>query len=496
MRRLQPRLFSLGVSPSRLDAAVVLAAGEGTRMRSATPKVLHEVGGRTLVGHVLAAVRRLDPAELLVVVGHGREAVEACVAAADPGSRCVVQPQQDGTGHAVRLALEALPGLRGTVLVVSGDTPLLRPETLAALAEAHAGNAATVLSAVVPDPTGYGRILRAPDGAVAGIVEEKDATDEQRRTGEVNSGVYAFDADHLREALVRLTRDNAQGEEYLTDVLGILVAAGERVGVVRVADHREVVGVNDRVQLAAAGALLRDRTLAAWMAAGVTVVDPATTWVDADVELAPDVVLLPGTRLHGRTRVAEGAEIGPDTTLRDCEVGTGARVRTSTCDEATIGSRAAVGPYAYLRPGTVLSADTKAGAFVEMKNARVGENSKVPHLTYVGDADIGRDTNIGCATVFVNYDGQDKHRSTVGDGARIGSDTMVVAPVTIGDGAYTAAGSVITSDVPPGALAVARGKQRNIEGWVGRRRPGTVSAQAAEQAAVRGRADGERGDEP
>lgn len=469
-------------------------------MRSATPKVLHEVGGRSLVAHVLAAVRRLDPVELLVVVGHGREAVEAGVAAADPASRCVLQPRQEGTGQAVRLALEAVPELVGTVLVVGGDTPLLRPETLAALVEAHGGarggRAATVLSAVVPDPTGYGRILRGPDGAVDGIVEEKDATDEQRRGAEVNSGVYAFDAGRLRAALARLSRDNAQGEEYLTDVLGLLVAGGERVGVVTVADHREVLGVNDRVQLAAAGAVLRDRTLTRWMTAGVTVVDPASTWVDADVELAPDVVLRPGTRLHGRTRVEPGAEIGPDTTLQDCEVGPGAQVRSSTCDRATIGPHAVVGPYAYLRPGTVLAADTKAGAFVEMKNARVGENSKVPHLTYVGDAEIGRDTNIGCATVFVNYDGQDKHRSTVGDGARIGSDTMVVAPVAIGDGAYTAAGSVITSDVPPGALAVARGQQRNIEGWVGRRRPGTVSAQAAEQAAVRGRADGERGDEP
>ncbi|NUU23861.1 MAG: bifunctional UDP-N-acetylglucosamine diphosphorylase/glucosamine-1-phosphate N-acetyltransferase GlmU [Streptomycetaceae bacterium] len=479
------------MSPVRPAAVVVLAAGEGTRMKSATtPKVLHALAGRGMVGHVVEAARRLDPEELVVVVGHGRDRVVPYLAELDPGAFAVVQEQQNGTGHAVRVAVDALADQdrepSGTVVVVYGDTPLLTTETLGALIDTHQleGNAVTVLSAHVPDPAGYGRIVRGgADQAVTAIVEHKDATAEQLAIAEINSGVYAFDGKLLRAALAQLTTDNSQGEEYLTDTLTILRAAGHRVGAVAAADHREILGINDRVQLAEARRLFNQRTLEAWMRAGVTVIDPATTWVDVDVTLEADAVLLPNTQLHGTTHIAAGAEVGPNCTLRDTRVGAGAHVTNATCDGAVIGPDAAVGPYTYLRPGTVLAANAKAGGFVEMKNAQVGEGSKVPHLSYVGDATIGAGANIGAATIFVNYDGVAKHHTVVGDHVRVGSDSMLVAPVTIGDGAYTAAGSVITEDVPPGAMAVARGRQRNIPGWVARRRAGSPAAAAAEAAA-------------
>ncbi len=480
------------MSPTRPAAVVVLAAGEGTRMRSATPKVLHRIAGRTLLGHVVAAAAELAPEHVVVVVGHGREAVgdhltehlAGPCAAVGADLRAVVQDEQHGTGHATRLALAALPGLTGTVVVVAGDTPLLTGATLAELVAAHhaAEAAATVLSAVLPDPTGYGRVLRTADGTVAGIVEHKDADDLQRAVHEVNSGMYAFAAGPLRTALDRLTRDNVQGEEYLTDVLAILRADGQPVAAVSAATAEEVLGVNDRVQLATAGRLLRDRLVERAMRAGVTVVDPASTWVDAGVTFEPDAVVWPNTALLGTTHVAGGAQVGPGSTLRDTAVGPGAVVRVSWCEGAQIGAEASVGPFTYLRPGTRLAAHTRAGAYVEMKNASVGEGSKVPHLSYVGDAEIGVGSNIGAATVFVNYDGVEKHQTVVGDHVRIGSDTMLVAPVTVGDGAYTAAGSVITDDVPPGAMGVGRARQRVIEGWVGRKRPGTASAEAAARA--------------
>jgi bifunctional UDP-N-acetylglucosamine pyrophosphorylase/glucosamine-1-phosphate N-acetyltransferase len=341
-----------------------------------------------------------------------------------------------------------------------------------------------VLTAEVPEPTGYGRIVRAADGAVRAIVEQKDATAEQRAITEINSGVYAFDAALLADALGKITTDNSQGEEYLTDALAILHEAGHRVGAAVAADHREILGINNRVQLAEARRLLNDRLLHEAMLAGVTVVDPATTWVDAGVEFEPDAVVHPGTQLHGATRIAAGAVVGPNCTLTDTVVGRGARVINAVADGARIGEGASVGPYAYLRPGTALGPGAKAGTYVEMKNAVIGEGTKVPHLSYVGDATIGEHTNIGAASVFVNYDGEHKHHTTVGSYCKTGSDNMFVAPVTVGDGAYTAAGSVITKDVPAGALAVARGQQRNIEGWVARKRPGSAAAQAAEVAQV------------
>ncbi|WP_405555107.1 bifunctional UDP-N-acetylglucosamine diphosphorylase/glucosamine-1-phosphate N-acetyltransferase GlmU [Streptomyces sp. NBC_01171] len=474
------------MSAIRPAAVVVLAAGEGTRMKSATPKVLHQICGRSLVGHVLAASRELDPAELVVVVGHAREQVAAHLAEIDPEVRTAVQEQQNGTGHAVRMALEELGGpVDGTVVVVCGDTPLLTADTLAALTGTHQadGNAVTVLTAEVPDATGYGRIVRdGASGAVTAIVEHKDATDEQRAIREINSGVFAFDGRLLADALKQVRTDNSQGEEYLTDVLGILRAAGHRVGASVAGDHREIAGINNRVQLSEARRTLNDRLLTAAMLDGVTVVDPATTWVDVTVGFGRDAVVHPGTQLTGATRIAEGAEVGPNSRLNDTVVGAGARVDNTVADGAVVGEGATVGPYAYLRPGTRLGVRSKVGTYVETKNASIGEGTKVPHLSYVGDATIGDFTNIGAASVFVNYDGESKHHTTVGSHCKTGSDNMFVAPVTVGDGAYTGAGSVITKDVPPGALAVARGQQRNIEGWVARKRPGSAAAKAAEAA--------------
>ncbi|MFF8359373.1 bifunctional UDP-N-acetylglucosamine diphosphorylase/glucosamine-1-phosphate N-acetyltransferase GlmU [Streptomyces chartreusis] len=474
------------MSAIRPAAVVVLAAGEGTRMKSATPKVLHEICGRSLVGHVLAAARELDPENLVVVVGHAREQVVAHLGEIDPGVRTAVQAEQNGTGHAVRMALEELGGgIDGTVVVVCGDTPLLTGETLTALAATHSGdgNAVTVLTAEVPDATGYGRIVRdGASGAVTAIVEHKDATESQRAIREINSGVFAFDGQLLADALGKVRTDNSQGEEYLTDVLGILREAGHRVGASVAADHREIAGINNRVQLSEARRILNDRLLTAAMLSGVTVIDPATTWVDVTVTFEQDVTVQPGTQLQGDTHLGKGADVGPNTRLKDTRVGAGARVDNTVSNGAVVGAHASVGPYAYLRPGTRLGAKGKIGTYVETKNASIGEGTKIPHLSYVGDATIGEQTNIGAASVFVNYDGKDKHHTTVGSHCRTGSDNMFVAPVTIGDGAYTAAGSVITKDVPPGSLAVARGQQRNIEGWVARKRPGSAAAKAAETA--------------
>ncbi|MFD4753847.1 bifunctional UDP-N-acetylglucosamine diphosphorylase/glucosamine-1-phosphate N-acetyltransferase GlmU [Streptomyces sp. NPDC058426] len=467
---------------NRPAAVVVLAAGEGTRMKSATPKVLHRLAGRTLVGHVLQAASELEPKEVVVVVGHGREQVTAHLAESDAAVRTAVQEEQRGTGHAVRTALAELGGtVEGTVVVLCGDTPLLTGATLDALCRTHSGdgNAVTVLTAEMPDASGYGRIVRDGSGAVTAIVEHKDASSEELAIREINSGVFAFDGRLLAEALGQVRTDNAQGEEYLTDVLGILRGAGHRVGAALAGDHREIAGINNRVQLAQAGRVLNERLLEAAMLGGVTVVDPASVFVDVTVGFGRDVILHPGTQLLGATRVEDGAEVGPNSRLTDTVVGAGARVDNTVAVGAEIGAEASVGPFAYLRPGTRLGTGAKAGTYVEMKNATVGAGTKVPHLSYVGDATIGEHTNIGAASVFVNYDGVNKHHTTIGSHCRTGSDNMFVAPVTIGDGVYTAAGSVITKDVPAGALAVARGQQRNIEGWVARKRPGSAAAKAA-----------------
>jgi bifunctional UDP-N-acetylglucosamine pyrophosphorylase/glucosamine-1-phosphate N-acetyltransferase len=464
---------------------IVLAAGVGKRMKSDLPKVLHSLLGRTLVGHVLAAVdEALPDARVLVVVGRGAEEVSAHLAEVAPAAGTVLQAQQRGTGHAVRIVLDTVSEVDGSVVVLNGDIPMLTAATLRDLVASHdaAGAAATLLTAEVADPTGLGRIVRGSDGGVARIVEHRDATAGELAVREINVGAYAFDAATLREMLSKISTDNDQGEEYLTDVIGLLVSADRPVRACLAADPEEALGCNDRAELAVLRARLRDRVNTAWMRSGVTIIDPATTWIDVTAAVGSDVVIEPNTHVRGTTEIGPGAVVGPDTSLIDAYVGSGAEVLRSHVLGARIGAGAKVGPYAYLRPGTVLGDGAKVGTFVETKNAEVGDGAKVPHLSYIGDASVGEHANVGAATVTVNYDGVSKHRTVIGAHARTGADNMFVAPVEVGDGAYTAAGSVITKDVPPGALGVARGVQRNIDGWVARRRPGTASAKAAEAA--------------
>jgi bifunctional UDP-N-acetylglucosamine pyrophosphorylase/glucosamine-1-phosphate N-acetyltransferase len=481
-------------------AVIVLAAGSGTRMRSETPKVLHTLGGRSMLSHALHAVARVAPQHLVVVVGMQREAVSAAVAelAGELGRPIdiAVQDEQLGTGHAVACGLTALPDdFTGTVVITAGDVPLLDADTLAELTDAHGAEsaAATVLTTTVPDPTGYGRILRTQDREVIGIVEQADATPKQQAIAEVNAGVYAFDIAELRSALSQLRSDNAQGELYLTDAISIVRQGGHVVRAHHVDDSALVAGVNDRVQLSQLAAELNRRIVAGHQRAGVTVIDPASTWIDVDVVVGRDTVIRPGTQLLGTTRIGARCEIGPDTTLDDVTVGVAATVVRTHGSSSAIGDGATVGPFTYLRPGTSLGADGKLGAFVETKNAVIGTGTKVPHLTYVGDADIGEHSNIGASSVFVNYDGETKRRTRIGSHVRTGSDSMFVAPVTVGDGAYTGAGTVVRDDVPPGALAISAGPQRNIENWVLRKRPGSPAAEAARKATSQSPSD-ERAD--
>jgi bifunctional UDP-N-acetylglucosamine pyrophosphorylase/glucosamine-1-phosphate N-acetyltransferase len=466
---------------------IVLAAGEGKRMKSALPKMLHPVLGRSMVGHVLAATAALVPQRVVVVVAGDGDPVAAHIAQIAPDAVIAHQVARRGTGHATRIGLTEVSEDDATVVVVNGDLPLLRSETLVDLVAAHeSSNAvATILTAEVAVPYGKGRIIRhLGTRAVDAIVEERDATPAQREIREINAGLYAFDGAALRSALSRITTHNAQGEEYLTDVVGLLVGDGQPVHAFVAEDPVEVLGCNDRVELAELWAKLRNRVNEGWMRAGVTIVDPATTWIDVTARLGMDAVVEPNTHLRGATAIGPGAVVGPDTTLVDVHVGEQAQVVRTQAEGAIVGPGAQVGPFAYLRPGTMLHAEAKVGTFVEVKNSEVGTGTKIPHLSYVGDATIGDHSNIGAANVVVNYDGVAKHRTVIGSHVRTGSDTMLVAPVTVGDGAYTAAGSVITVDVPPGALGVARSVQRNIEGWVARRRPGTDSAKAAEAASA------------
>lgn len=469
-------------------AVVILAAGAGTRMKSATPKPLHSIGGRSLLSHSVHAADGIHPARIVTVIGHGRElmapALSDIASELDREIDHAVQAEQNGTGHAVQCGLEPLADFHGTVLVTNADVPLLTADTLARLLKAHtsAPTAVTVLTMKLDDPTGYGRIVRNEDGEVTAIVEQKDADEDELAIQEVNSGVFAFDADILREALKELKADNAQGELYLTDVLAIAREGGHPVRAHQARDPRELAGVNDRVQLAEAARELNRRLVTAAMRGGATIVDPETTWIDVDVRIGQDVTILPGTQLQGTTTIADDVCVGPDTTLINVSVGRGASVTRTHGMDSSIGARATVGPFTYIRPGTVLGEEAKLGGFVESKNATIGRASKVPHLTYVGDATIGEESNIGASSVFVNYDGVNKHHTTIGSHVRTGSDTMFIAPVNVGDGAYSGAGTVIKEDVPPGALAVSGGHQRNIEGWVQRKRPGTPAAQAAERA--------------
>ena len=468
---------------SSVTAVVILAAGAGTRMKSATAKVLHTLAGRSMLHYAVDAANAVQPEHLVVVVGHQREQVIAHLAEIAPHAVTAVQEEQNGTGHAVQVGVAALPSATGTIVVISGDVPLLTGETLTTLVEKHAaeGNAMTLLTSQPTDPTGYGRIVRDGDQC-ARIVEQRDASPAELLIGEINAGTYVFDGATLGAGLGELRTDNAQREVYLTDMVAWTRARGGRVVPWLLGDAWQAEGVNDRVQLAAVGRELNTRLVEKWQRAGVTVVDPHTTWIHHDVDLAQDVTILPNTHLEGATSVESGAVIGPDTTLSDVEVGAGATVSRTQASLSVIGPKASVGPFAYLRPGTVLGENGKIGTFVETKNAKIAPEAKVPHLTYCGDAVIGEGVNIGAGTIFANYDGEHKHTSTVGNWSFVGSNTVLVAPVHIGDGVYVAAGSTVTSDVGPGELAVARGLQRNIPGWVARKKAGSKTAAAAEAA--------------
>ncbi len=474
----------------RPDAVIILAAGEGTRMKSTLPKVLHPIGGAPLLGHAMRAADGAGASETVVVIRHQRDRVAAFVeeCAKRLTGHAVIADQDEikGTGRAVECGLEALPAdMTGTVVVTMGDVPLLGPETIAELTRAHteASAAVTVVTSVLEDPKTYGRIIRDEQGEVERIVEFKDATEAERAVTEINSGIYAFDVAVLRRELARVTTDNAQGEKYITDVLGLARAAGGRVMAHVLDDRYQTEGVNNRVQLAELGRELNRRTCERHMTEGVTIVDPATTWIDTDVTIGPDTTIQPGTQLLGATTVGARATIGPEVTLTDCEVGDEAHVRRAEGHLAIIGEGAVVGPYSYMRPGTVLGAKGKIGGFVETKNTTIGEGAKVPHLTYAGDAEIKDGANIGAGTIFANYDGVKKYRSVVGRHTFIGSQSVVVAPVEIADGSYVAAGSAVTDPVGPGQLAVARSRQRNIDGWVAKRYPGTPTEAAAQAAA-------------
>lgn len=465
-------------------AVVILAAGQGTRMKSETPKVLHRIGGRSLIAHVLDTAAGLHPERIVAVVRHERERVAEAILDHAPHTLIVDQDEIPGTGRAVEQALAALPDeFDGNIVVLSGDVPLIDISTLERLVRGHVEHrrGMTLLSAIFDNPTGLGRILRDSDGTLRGIVEEKDADEAQRRITEINGGIYVFARRAVERALAEIDTDNAQGEKYLTDAAARILSAGGVVDAVATDDPWLIAGVNDRAQLAEAGRELNRRIVLGHQRAGVTVQDPATTWIDADVTIDPDTEILPGTFLQGATSIARGATIGPDTTLVDCEVGEGVRIRRSEATLAVFSAGTEIGPYAFIRPGTELGEGGKIGAFVETKNAKIGDGSKVPHLSYIGDTTIGSGSNVGAGTIVANYDGVSKHQSSIGDAVRIGSKSVLVSPVTIGDGAYTAAGTVVRKDVPSGALAMSVSPQRNIDGWVAEHRPGTSSAQAAEK---------------
>ncbi|SDO31743.1 bifunctional UDP-N-acetylglucosamine pyrophosphorylase / Glucosamine-1-phosphate N-acetyltransferase [Nakamurella panacisegetis] len=467
-----------------VSAVIVLAAGAGTRMRSSVPKVLHPVAGKPLLWHAVTAAAAVRPEHLVVVVGYGREQVGQYLADHHPTVRQAVQDEQLGTGHAVACALAEMGRISGTVLVTYGDVPLLTGATLVELAAHHqrSANAVTVLTADVVDPTGYGRIVRDESGQLAAIVEQKDADDVQRAITEINSGVYAFDGAVLADALTRLTSANSQGERYLTDVVSLARSDDHPVGTLTTDDAAQTEGVNDRVQLAELGKVLNGRLVRDAQLSGVTVVDPSATYLHADVVIGRDTVLLPGTSLEAGTVIGSHCVIGPETTLSDCRVADHAAVVRSHCTGSTIGPGASVGPYSYLRPGADLGEKSKVGAFVEIKKSFIGRRAKVPHLSYIGDTTIGTGSNVGAGTITANYDGVLKSATTIGENAFVGSNSTLVAPVRIADGVYVAAGSTVTNDVEPGDLAVARGRQRSVKGWVLRRREGTASDRSARAA--------------
>ena len=448
--------------------AVVLAAGEGTRMRSATPKVLHEIAGRPLVSWVLAALAGARPTHTVVVVGAGADRVGEVLPA---GATMAVQDERRGTGHATEVGLAALDPSCDTVVVACGDTPLLTEDLLEALVADHlsAGSPATLVTATLADAGAYGRIVRSPDGAVARIVEARDATPAELAVTEFNAGLYVVDRGALESALRRLSDGNAQGELYLTDIVPLL---GGRVGAFPTLDPAVAFGVNTRVELAECETIVQDRLRVELMLGGVSMPDPTRVYLDADARVGQDTVLFPGTHLRGRTVVGAGCAIGPDVVAADTQIGDGSVVLSAHLVRSRVGSGCQIGPFAYLRPDTVLADGVKVGTYVELKNTSIGVGSKVPHLSYLGDATVGAGSNVGAGNITANYDGVNKHRTEIGDGAFTSCDCVLVAPVRIGDGAWTGAGSIITEDVPDGALGIARARQRNIDGWAERRKGG------------------------
>lgn len=444
--------------------AVVLAAGQGKRMKSKLYKVLHPVCGKPMVGHVLEAVKGASCSRTVVVVGHGAEAVKGYLG---DEAEYALQEQQLGTGHAVRQAEPLLGDEEGTTIVICGDTPLVTAKTLRAMLELHqaSGAAATVLTAALEDPTGYGRVIRGEAGGVERIVEQKDCSPEEAAVKEINTGTYLFDNRKLFAALGKVNSNNAQGEFYLTDVIGIFRKGGEVVEGLCLSDNAEAVGVNDRIALSEAERLMRQRIVRGHQAGGVTVIDPAATYIEADVQIGSDTVIYPGTVLRGKTVIGEDCVIGPQADIEDAVIGSGVTVRYSVINDSVVGDESAIGPYANLRPGSRLGKEVKVGDFVELKNATLDDGTKVSHLSYVGDAVVGKDVNIGCGAITVNYDGFNKSQTVIGDGAFVGSNVNLIAPVTVGSGAYVVAGSTITHDVPEGDLAIARERQVNKAGY-------------------------------
>ena len=447
---------------------LILAAGKGTRMKSKLPKVLHKVGGKPMLQHVIDTAKKIGSTREVAVIGSGADLVKKNIS----GVEFVIQEEQLGTGHAVLSAKENFANSKGTVLILCGDTPLLTVELLKSFITAHENSncTATVLTADMPDATGYGRIIHEEDDSFKKIVEEKDATAEEKKIREVNTGVYCFDVQKLFNALDKVTNDNAQGEYYLPDVLPILKAEGYKIGVFKAKYCIETIGINNRVQLAAADRAIRMRKDTELMENGVTIIDPNTTFIDYDVKVGQDTIIYPNTYIEGDTVIGEDCAIGPNVRFTDMTVGNKVTVQFSYCHEAEILDGVTMGPYVHIRPGTIIGNNVKIGNFVEVKNSSVGDGSKLPHLQYIGDSDVGSNVNIGCGTVTCNYDGKQKFRTKIGDNTFIGCNTNLVAPVTVEEGAYIAAGSTITKDVPKNNLAVARARQTNIEVWNDKRK--------------------------
>ena len=445
--------------------AIILAAGKGTRMKSDLPKVLHKVAGISMLEHVFRAVSEIKPAKIETIVGHKAELVEQVLAGR---SDFALQSEQLGTGHAVMMAEPALAGLEGHTLVIAGDTPLITGESLKNLVNFHVShkNVATILTAQADNPFGYGRIIRNADGEVVKIVEQKDANDFEKQVKEINTGTYLFENKRLFEALKEINTDNAQGEYYLTDIIGMLVSAGKVVSAFAAPSYAETLGVNSRQQMAEAERVLRQRKLDELMTDGVSIIDPNNTYVDTTVTVGRDTVLYPGTILEGDTIIGEGCQVGPYVRMTNVKMGDDDHVQFMYAHDCEIKNGCEIGPFVHFRPNTVIGNQVKVGNYMEVKNSTVGDGTKLPHLSYIGDSDVGSGVNIGCGTITVNYDGKIKHRTTIGDHAFVGCNSNLVAPVKVGDYAYVGAGSTITKDIPAKALSVARARQRNIEGWV------------------------------